>query len=128
MQDSNYVSIVGSLVRPPEFKRTPAGVSVCEFWVTSERKWTTIDGIKHSTTLHIGCQAFGHPANSLRRHGTAGTRIMVEGWLEFQAWTAQDGSQRSRHCVHCSALGFLSGTDLRNRVETSQAGRHLQQV
>lgn len=110
MQDFNFMTIIGSLARDPERVKTKHPHAL--FWIQSEREWRDSEGQEHTDHFILSCRAFGHAANSLFKHGRAGTRVICQGALQFEVWNSDKGQERA-HVLVVTTLGFLSGTDLK---------------
>ena len=55
----------------------------------------------------MDCRAFGKQAETINKYLTKGRPLFVEGRLDFDQWTAQDGSKRSKHRVTVESFQFL---------------------
>ena len=91
----NKVQLIGNLTRDPELRYTPTGAAVCTIGLATNRTWTTESGEKKEETEFHRVVAWNKLAELCSQLLTKGRKIYVEGRLRTNAWTAQDGTQRS---------------------------------
>lgn len=60
-------------------------------------------------TCFIDCRSYGKQAETINQYVTRGRPILIEGRLQFQQWTAQDGNKRSKHVVIVEQFQFIDG-------------------
>ncbi len=107
MANYNKVLFIGNLTRDPQLSYLPSQTAVVEFGLAVNRKWTGKDGQSKDSTCFIDCRAYGGQAETINKYMTKGRPIFVEGRLDFDSWTAQDGSKRSKHRVTVESFQFL---------------------
>lgn len=91
----NKVQLIGNLTRDPELRYTPTGAAVCTIGLATNRSWTTESGEKKEETEFHRVVAWNKLAELCSQLLAKGRKIYVEGRLRTNAWTAQDGSQRT---------------------------------
>jgi single-strand DNA-binding protein len=125
MASYNKVLLMGNLTRDPQLSYLPSQTAVVEFGLAVNRRWTGKDGDKRESTCFVDCQAFGRPAETKKKYMKKGNPLFVEGRLDFNTWTAQDGSKRSKHRVTVENFQFLGGgggsEGASNQVESGYA-------
>lgn len=109
MANYNKVLLMGNLTRDPQLSYLPSQTAVVEFGLAVNRRWTGKEGDKRESTCFVDCQAFGRPAETLNKYVKKGNPLFVEGRLDFNTWTAQDGSKRSKHRITVETFQFLGG-------------------
>lgn len=107
MANFNKVLLMGNLTRDPQLSYLPSQTAVVEFGLAVNRRWTGRDGENKESTCFVDCRAFGKTAETINKYLTKGRPMFVEGRLEFDSWTAQDGSKRSKHRVFVENFQFL---------------------
>lgn len=106
----NKVILAGNLTRDPQLSYLPnSNTPVCEFGMAINRKWRGQDGNQREETCFVDLRAYGRPAETINQYMTKGQAMLIEGRLQYQQWTAQDGSKRSRHMVIVDSFQFLGG-------------------
>lgn len=107
MANFNKVFLIGNLTRDPQLSYLPSQTAVVEFGLAVNRRWTGKDGSKKENTCFIDCRAFAGQAETINKYLSKGRPIFIEGRLEFDSWTAQDGTKRSKHRVTVENFQFL---------------------
>lgn len=120
MANFNKVLLIGNLTRDPQLSYLPSQTAVCEFGLAVNRTWNSKDGEKKQDTCFIDCRAFGKQAETLNKYVSKGDPIFIEGRLDFDQWTDNDGKKRSKHRVTVENFQFLSNSD-QPKQNTDQA-------
>ena len=107
MANFNKVILAGRLTRDPQLSYLPSNTPVVEIGLAINRKWRGQDGEMRDETCFIDCRAYAKQAETLNQYLSKGRPLLVEGRLQFQQWTAQDGSKRSKHVVVVEQFQFL---------------------
>ena len=109
MANFNKILLMGNLTRDPQLSYLPSQTPVVEFGLATNRRWTSKDGNQREETCFIDCRAFGKTAEIINKYLTKGRPVFLEGRLDFDSWTAQDGTRRSKHRVTVENFQFLPG-------------------
>ena len=56
---------------------------------------------------HIDFNLFGKSAEIANQYLKKGSKVLLEGRLVFEQWSAQDGSARSKHSLRVEAMKML---------------------
>jgi len=107
MANVNKIFLIGNLTRDPQLSYLPSQKAVVDFGLATNRTWTGQDGQKKEQVCFVDCRAFGKQAETLNKYMTKGKSIFIEGRLDFDQWTAQDGSKKSKHRVTVENFQFL---------------------
>jgi len=118
MANFNKVFLMGNLTRDPQLSYLPSQRPVVEFGLAINRRWTGRDGEKKESTCFIDCRAFDKRAEVINQYLSKGRPVFIEGRLDFDTWTAQDGSKRSKHRVTVENFEFLGGGGGQNAGRT----------
>jgi len=103
----NKVFLAGNLTRDPELSYTPNQTAVCSFGLAVNRRWKGSDGQQRDETCFVDCTAFGNLGTNINKYCGRGKPLFVEGRLNFESWTAKDGTKRSKHKVIVESFQFL---------------------
>jgi len=107
----NKVMITGNLTRDAELRATPSGTSVLGFGVAvNERRKNAQTGEWEDRPNYIDCTMFGTRADAVSHYLTKGTKVAVEGRLQWRQWE-KDGQKRSKIDVIVDELEFMSPRD-----------------
>ena len=109
MAGYNRVVLVGNLTRDPQLSYTPQNTPICKFGIATNRKWRDRDGNTQDEVCYVDCTLFGRGGEVFNQYMSKGRPVLVEGRLQFQQWTAQDGQKRSKHEVVVENFTFLGG-------------------
>jgi single-strand DNA-binding protein len=103
------VILAGNLTRDPQLSYLPSNTPVAEFGLAINRKWKSQNGEMREETCFVDCSCFGKQAETLNQYMSKGRPLLVEGRLQFQQWTAKDGTKRSKLKVIVEQFQFLGG-------------------
>jgi single-strand DNA-binding protein len=107
MANFNKVLLMGNLTRDPQLSYLPSQTPVVDFGMAVNRKWTSKEGETKEEVCFVDCRAFGRPAENINKYLHKGQPLFVEGRLVYDAWTAQDGTKRSKHRIHVDNFQFI---------------------
>ena len=103
----NKVVLVGNLTRDVEIRYSQSGSAIGNVGIATSRKWKSQTGEQKEEVLFIDLTFFGRTAEIANQYLRKGSKVLVDGRLTFQQWTAQDGSKRSKHVVTVETLKML---------------------
>jgi single-strand DNA-binding protein len=106
----NKILLVGNLTKDPELRYLPNGTPKCELRIATSRSYTT-NGERREDTCYVDVVAWSRTAENVNQYLKKGSKIFVEGRLDYQEWEGQDGSKRSKHQVVADRIQFM---DTRN--------------
>ncbi|MBN1795272.1 MAG: single-stranded DNA-binding protein [Sedimentisphaerales bacterium] len=114
MANYNKVLLMGNLTRDPQLSYLPSQTAVVDFGLAVNRRWTGSDGSAKESTCFVDCRAFSKTAETINKYLTKGSPVFLEGRLDFDMWTAQDGTKRSKHRITVERFQFIGGTGTGN--------------
>ena len=88
----NKVILGGRLTADVELKQTPSGVSVCQFSLAINRKYSK-EG--EQATDFINCVAWRSTAEFISKYFRKGSSLCVGGSIQTRSWTDKNGQKRS---------------------------------
>jgi len=107
----NKVIVAGNLTRDIEIKYTQSGSAIGSTGIASTRKFKSATGEQKEEVLFVDITFFGRTAEIANQYLRKGSKVLVDGRLKLDQWTAQDGSKRSRHSVTVENLQMLGSKD-----------------
>jgi len=107
----NKVILAGNLTRDIEIRYTQGGMAIASTGIASNRKFKSATGEQKEEVLFIDLTFFGRTAEIANQYLRKGSKVLVDGRLKLDSWTAQDGSKRSKHSVTVENLQMLSSRD-----------------
>ena len=124
----NKVILVGNLTRDVEIRYSQSGSAIGNVGIATSRKWKSQTGEQKEEVLFIDLTFFGRTAEIANQYLRKGSKVLVDGRLTFQQWTAQDGSKRSKHIVTVESLQMLdSKSDSMNPNNNNGYGNQASQ-
>lgn len=105
MPSFNRVVLIGRLTREPEFKYTNSGNAVVTFTLAVDRRFKNQNGEKQTDFLR--CKAWQQKAEFVNQYVQKGALVAVEGSIETDERTGQDGSKRYFTNIVCSNVELL---------------------
>lgn len=118
----NKVFISGNIVQEPELRSTKSGTALLSFTVAvNDRRKNSQTGEWDEHATYVDCKMFGSRAEKIADYLHKGTRATVEGHLDKNKWTGQDGQTRSKMEVVVDDIDFSNrkGSDDSRRSGTA---------
>jgi len=102
----NKVILAGNLTRDIELRYSQAGLGIAKTAIATSRKFTA-NGEKKEEVMFIDITFFGRSAEVANQYLRKGSKILVEGRLQFEQWVDQNGGKRSKHSVAVETMQML---------------------
>jgi len=118
----NRVVLVGRLTRDPELRALPSGVSVCGLRVACSSSWKDADGEYRERPNFFDVSVFGASAESVSRYMRKGSRVAVDGRLEWREWETADQQRRQAVSIVADTVQFLDSPN--GRSESGRLDEH----
>ncbi len=99
--------IAGNLTRDIEMRYTQKGAAIASTAIASTRKFKGQNGEPKEEILFLDITFFGRTGEVANQYLRKGSKILVDGRLKLDQWTAQDGSKRSKHSLVVETLTML---------------------
>jgi single-strand DNA-binding protein len=91
----NRVTLVGRLTRDAELRSLPSGRSVCSLRVACNSSRIDSDGERIERPSYFDVSVFGAAAESVARYLGKGSRVGVDGRLEWREWESEQGHRQA---------------------------------
>lgn len=91
----NHALLIGTLVREPDLRYTPAGLAVLRLDLGGDDHLHDEDGTLRSRPWYQRATVFGAQAERIVDHVRTGTPVWLEGHVEQRSWETEEGSVRS---------------------------------
>ena len=112
----NKVVLAGNLTRDIEIKYTQSGSAIGNTAIATSRKFKSKSGEQKEEVMFVDITFFGRTAEIANQYLRKGSKVLIDGRLKLDQWTAQDGTKRSKHSVTVENLQML-GTPSVDRGE-----------
>lgn len=103
----NRVILAGNLVRDPEIRYLPSGLSVTSFSIAVNSRYRQNNEQKEEVSF-FDVVVFGKMGENCAEYLSKGRPVLVEGRLRQRRWEAE-GTRRSKIEVVASGVQFLGG-------------------
>jgi len=102
----NKIILVGNLTRDIELRYSQGGMGIAKTAIATSRKFTS-NGEKKEEVCFVDITFFGRSAEVANQYLRKGSKILVEGRLQFEQWVDQNGQKRSKHSVIVETMQML---------------------
>lgn len=102
----NKVILVGNLTRDIELRYSPSGTAIAKTAIATSRKFTS-NGEKKEEVCFIDITFIGRSAEVANQYLHKGSKVLVEGRLNFEQWVDQSQQKRSKHTVTVETMQML---------------------
>jgi single-strand DNA-binding protein len=103
----NRVVLVGRLTRDPELRGLPSGVSVCGLRIACSSARKDAEGEYHERPNFFDVSVYGGSAESVNRYMRKGSRVAIDGRLEWREWETAEQQKRQAVSVVAETVQFL---------------------
>ncbi len=123
----NKVILMGNLTRDVEIRYSQGGSAIGNTGIATNRKWKSQTGEQKEEVMFVDLTFFGRTAEIANQYLRKGSKVLVDGRLSLDQWTAQDGTKRSKHAVIVENLQMLpksesteGGSNYGNQSQSNQ--------
>ena len=124
----NKMILAGNLTRDVEIKYSQSGSAIGNVGIASTRKFKSATGEQKEEVLFVDLTFFGRTAEIANQYLRKGSKVLVDGRLKLDQWTAQDGSKRSQHSVTVENLQMLDSKGEAQPMPQPAPSKPAQQV
>jgi single-strand DNA-binding protein len=103
----NRVVLVGRLTRDPEIRALPSGTSVCGLRIACNSSRRDAEGDFQERPNYFDVTVYGASADSVGRFMHKGSRVGVDGRLEWREWETAEQQKRQAVSVIADNVQFL---------------------
>jgi single-strand DNA-binding protein len=118
----NRVVLIGRLTKDPELRTLPSGSSVCSLRVACNSARRDTEGEYHDTPNYFDVTAFGGMAESVGRYTRKGSRVAIDGRLQWREWETSAQQKRQTVSVVADTVMFLDSPSERPEMDRPQDG------
>ncbi|MAD41472.1 MAG: single-stranded DNA-binding protein [Arcobacter sp.] len=118
----NKVIMVGNLTRDIELRYLPSGAAIAKSAIATSFKYKSAAGEQKDEVCFLDFNMFGRSAEVANQYLRKGSKVLLEGRLVFEQWTAQDGTNRNRHSLRVETMKMLDskGDSMNNNAGDNQ--------
>jgi single-strand DNA-binding protein len=119
----NRVVLVGRLTRDPELRALPSGASVCSMRIACNSSRKDADGAYVDRPNYFDVSAFGASGESVSHYMRRGSRVAVDGRLEWREWETAEQEHRQAVSIVADTVQFLDSPGERSQIDAT-GGEH----
>ncbi len=116
----NRVVLVGRLTRAVELRSLPSGRSAASLRVACNSSRRDADGQTSERPNYFDVNVYGAVADSVARYTTKGTRIGIDGKLEWREWETAEQQRRQAVAIVADVVQFLDAPTSRGHEEAPE--------
>jgi len=105
----NKAILIGNLGKDPELTYTPSGTAVAKASLATTERWNSRDGQKQEQTEWHNLVFWGRSAEVANEFLRKGSKIYVEGRIQYRSWEGNDGQKRYATDIRVNNFQMLSG-------------------
>lgn len=103
----NTVIMVGNLTRDIDLKYMSNGTAIAKSAIATSHKYKSATGEQKDEVCFLDFNIFGRSAEIANQYLRKGSKVLLEGRLILEQWTAQDGSTRSKHSLRVESMKMM---------------------
>lgn len=103
----NKTIMLGNLTRDIELKYTPTGTAIAKSSIATSYKYKTQSGEQKEEVCFLEFNIIGKMAEIANQYLKKGSKVLLEGRLTYEQWTASDGTTRNKHALKVDELKML---------------------
>lgn len=124
----NKVQILGTITRDIELRYSQSGSAVANFGIAYNDKWKDQQGQVKEKAHFFDVSVFGKQAETINQYFRKGSRILIDGSLDFQQWE-KDGQKHSKVSIKMNGFSFIDRkSDDTNDKNNYQQGQQQNQA
>jgi single-strand DNA-binding protein len=105
----NKTIIIGNLTKDIQINYIQNGTAIAKGTIASNYKYKSSNGEQKEEVCYLDFNIFGRSAEVANQYLNKGSKVLLEGRLVLENWTAQDGANRSKHSLRVDNMKMLGG-------------------
>ena len=114
----NKVILVGNCGADPEFRVSERGIAVCKLSIGTSERFKNSSGLYVEETSWHKVTIFNKLAELCQQYLGKGSKVFIEGRIEYSSWTDDDGIKRFGSEIIAREIIF--GEKLTNSLQQKQ--------
>ena len=103
----NKLVAVGNLTKDIELRYLPSSAAIAKGGIATSYKYKSATGEQKDEVMFLDFNIFGKTAEVANQYLRKGSKVLLEGRLVLEQWTAQDGTNRSKHSLRVDVMKML---------------------
>lgn len=113
--DFNKVIMIGRITKDPEFRQTQSGIASCKFDIAVNRPYQKD---KEKTADFFTVQCWRNTAEFVSRYFTKGNAILIDGKLQNNNWTDNEGKKHYQTIILAESVNFVESKKSDSKPQT----------
>ncbi|RXJ87716.1 single-stranded DNA-binding protein [Arcobacter sp. CECT 8985] len=118
----NKIVMVGNLTRDIELRYLPSGAAIAKSAIATSYKYKTSTGEQKDEVCFLDFNIFGRSGEVANQYLRKGSKVLLEGRLVLEQWTAQDGTNRSKHSLRVDTMKMLDSKSDSQSMQNNDSG------
>jgi len=118
----NRVVLVGRLTRDPQLRALSSGVGVCSLRVACSSSRKEAGGEYREKPNYFDVSVYGAAADSVSRYIHKGSRVGIDGRLQWREWESADHQRRQSVSIVADTVQFLDSPGGQRRESSGADG------
>lgn len=119
MSSVNKVILLGNVTHDPELRHLPEGDPVVNLSVATNEAWKDKNGAKQEKAEFHRVIFFKRLAEIVSSYIKKGSKIYIEGKIQYRKWQDKDGQDRYTTEIIASEMKMLGGKQDADKKETA---------
>ncbi len=121
----NKVVLVGNLTRDIELKYLQNNTVVAKSAIATSYKYKSNTGEQKEETCFLDFDIFGRTAEVANQYLKKGSKVLLEGRLVLESWTATDGTNRTKHSLRVDTMKMLGSGNTPNEASKEEPSNKI---
>lgn len=118
----NHVVISGNLTKDPELRETSKGTSVCELRIANNASIKRGEEWEQKPN-YFQVNTWGKQAENCAEYLAKGSKVIIDGRLEWQMWEAKEGGTNSRVVIVANMVEFVGARKEKSQPADPEANK-----
>lgn len=118
----NRVFLFGNVGADPELRVTPSGQSVLKIRLATSESYLDKHRVRQESTQWHSVVVWGKQAETLSKFIEKGSRILVEGSIEYRSYEDKEGVKKHSTDIKAQRVTLAGGAGAQRRQEDREPG------
>lgn len=114
----NKIILIGNLTRDIELKYLNNNIAIAKSAIATTYKYKSNTGEQKEETCFLDFDIFGRTAEVANQYLKKGSKVLLEGRLVLENWTAQDGTNRNKHSLRVDSMKMLGSKSSEESIDS----------
>ena len=116
----NRVVLIGRLTKDPELRTLSSGVGACNLRIACNTTRRDPEGEYRDKPNYFDVSVYGAPGESVSRYMHRGSRVAIDGRLEWREWETAEQERRQAVSIVADTVQFLDSPGERAQLDAGE--------